>query len=49
MVAIKCIKRTSLNKRSTEFLMTEIELLKQLKHQHIVELYDFEVCIVHSM
>jgi serine/threonine-protein kinase ULK/ATG1 len=41
VVAIKCIRRTSLNKRSTENLMTEIELLKRLKHRHIVELYDF--------
>ena len=43
MVAIKCIRRTSLNKRATENLMTEIELLKRLKHRHIVELHDFEV------
>lgn len=41
VVAIKCILKTSLNKKSTENLLTEIELLKKLKHEHIVELKDF--------
>lgn len=41
VVAIKCVLKTSLNKRSTENLLTEIALLKKLKHEHIVELKDF--------
>lgn len=41
VVAVKCILKSSLNKASTENLLTEIELLKNLKHQHIVELKDF--------
>ncbi|XP_070210335.1 serine/threonine-protein kinase ULK3-like [Littorina saxatilis] len=41
VVAIKCILKSSLNKSSTENLLTEIELLKNLKHKHIVELRDF--------
>ncbi|KAK7477825.1 hypothetical protein BaRGS_00030903, partial [Batillaria attramentaria] len=41
VVAIKCVLKSSLNKASTENLLTEIELLKTLKHPHIVELKDF--------
>ena len=41
-VAIKCILKSSLNRVSKENLLTEIELLKLLKHDHIVELKDFE-------
>ncbi|XP_076465015.1 serine/threonine-protein kinase ULK3-like [Babylonia areolata] len=41
VVAIKCILKSSLNKASTENLLTEIELLKNLQHQHIVALKDF--------
>ncbi|XP_036365877.1 serine/threonine-protein kinase ULK3 isoform X2 [Octopus sinensis] len=41
VVAIKCVLKSTLNKRSTENLLTEIELLKKLKHEHIVELKDF--------
>ncbi len=44
-MAIKCISKASLNKLSTENLLTEIELLKTLKHENIVELKDFEVRI----
>ncbi|KAK3095391.1 hypothetical protein FSP39_014132 [Pinctada imbricata] len=40
-VAIKCVKKNSLNKASTENLLTEIGLLKKLNHPHIVTLYDF--------
>lgn len=43
VVAIKCILKSTLNKASTENLLTEIELLKNLKHQHIVALKDFLV------
>ncbi|GAB1605189.1 serine/threonine-protein kinase ULK3-like isoform X1 [Argonauta hians] len=42
VVAIKCVLKSTLNKRSTENLLTEIELLKKLKHEHIVELKDFQ-------
>lgn len=41
-VAIKCVLKRSLNKYSTENLLTEIELLKLLDHEHIVQLKDFE-------
>ena len=43
VVAIKCVKKAGLNKVSTENLLTEIELLKTLKHEHIVQLKDFQV------
>ena len=43
VVAIKCIEKQSLSKRATENLLTEIELLKKLDHEHIVKLKDFEV------
>lgn len=42
VVAIKCVLKSSLNRASTENLLMEIELLKKLKHENIVELYDFE-------
>lgn len=40
-VAIKCIKKKSLSKRGADNLITEIQVLKDLKHRHIVQLYDF--------
>lgn len=43
MVAIKCVLKSSLNKASTENLLTEIELLKKLNHENIVRLEDFQV------
>ena len=43
MAAIKCVLKSSLNKASTENLLTEIELLKKLHHENIVELKDFQV------
>ena len=43
VVAIKCVTKASLNRVSTENLLTEIELLKTLRHEHIVELKDFQV------
>ncbi|KAK0057945.1 serine/threonine-protein kinase ULK3 [Biomphalaria pfeifferi] len=42
VVAVKCVLKSSLNKASTENLLTEIELLKALKHEHIVILKDFQ-------
>ncbi|XP_023930157.1 serine/threonine-protein kinase ULK3 [Lingula anatina] len=41
VVAIKCIQKDGLNRLSTENLLVEIELLKKLKHEYIVELKDF--------
>ena len=43
VVAIKCVLKSSLNKASTENLLTEIELLKKLNHENIVRLEDFLV------
>ena len=43
VVAIKCIQKSSLSRTATENLLTEIELLKELNHEHIVKLKDFEV------
>ena len=42
-MAVKCIERSRLNKASTENLFTEIKVMKDLKHDHIVKLEDFEV------
>lgn len=43
VVAIKCVSKRSLNQASVENLLTEIEILKTIRHPHIVELKDFEV------
>ncbi len=43
VVAVKCVLKSSLNKASTENLLTEIELLKSMHHDHIVQLKDFQV------
>ena len=40
---MKCIERKKLTKVSMENLLTEIELMKDLEHKHIVKLKDFEV------
>lgn len=45
-VAIKCIKKKSLSKRGADNLITEIQVLKDLKHRHIVQLYDFTVSLL---
>ena len=45
VVAVKCVAKSSLNKASTENLLTEIELLKNLHHDHIVQLNDFQVSV----
>uniref|UniRef100_UPI00358EDDFF serine/threonine-protein kinase ULK3-like n=1 Tax=Myxine glutinosa TaxID=7769 RepID=UPI00358EDDFF len=42
VVAIKCIAKKSLNQAATENLLVEIEILKGIKHPHIVELKDFQ-------
>ncbi|XP_058012596.1 serine/threonine-protein kinase ULK3 isoform X3 [Ahaetulla prasina] len=42
VVAIKCVSKKNLNKASVENLLTEIEILKNVRHPHIVELKDFQ-------
>ncbi|XP_012923721.1 serine/threonine-protein kinase ULK3 isoform X3 [Heterocephalus glaber] len=42
VVAIKCVTKKSLNKASVENLLTEIEILKGIRHPHIVQLKDFQ-------
>lgn len=43
VVAIKCVNKRSLNRTSVENLLTEIEILKTIRHPNIVELKDFQV------
>ncbi len=47
--AIKCIKKAGLNKGSTENLLREIKILKQIKHEHIVQLKDFQVYLNYNL
>ncbi|XP_062439490.1 serine/threonine-protein kinase ULK3 isoform X2 [Rhea pennata] len=42
VVAIKCVNKKNLNRASVENLLTEIEILKTIRHPHIVELKDFQ-------
>jgi serine/threonine-protein kinase ULK/ATG1 len=41
--AIKCINRKSLTKTTEDLLINEIKILKHIKHENIVEMYDFQV------
>ncbi len=41
--AVKCINRKSLTKTTQDLLINEIKLLKHIKHENIVEMYDFQV------
>ncbi len=41
--AIKCISRKALNKTAEDLLINEIKLLKNIKHENIVEMFDFRV------
>ncbi|KAF3686886.1 Serine/threonine-protein kinase ULK3 [Channa argus] len=41
-VAVKVVSKKTLNKASTENLLTEIEILKTVRHPHIVQLKDFQ-------
>jgi serine/threonine protein kinase len=42
-VAVKVVSKKTLNKTSMENLLTEIEILKTVRHPHIVQLKDFQV------
>ena len=42
-MAVKCIERRRLNSSSAENLFTEIKVMKDLNHKHIVCMLDFEV------
>ncbi|CAB4019662.1 Serine threonine- kinase ULK3, partial [Paramuricea clavata] len=42
VVAIKCIYLKKLGKSAIENLFTEIKLLKEINHDHVVQLKDFE-------
>ncbi|XP_060030204.1 serine/threonine-protein kinase ULK3 isoform X4 [Erinaceus europaeus] len=42
VVAVKCVAKRSLNRASVENLLTEIEILKGVRHPHIVQLRDFQ-------
>ncbi|XP_016373855.1 serine/threonine-protein kinase ULK3-like [Sinocyclocheilus rhinocerous] len=42
-VAVKVVSKKSLNKSSMENLLTEIEILKTVRHPHIVQLKDFQL------
>ncbi|CAF0950397.1 unnamed protein product [Rotaria sordida] len=39
--AIKCINRKILTKTTEDLLVNEIKMLKEIKHENIVEMYDF--------
>ncbi|XP_072236239.1 serine/threonine-protein kinase ULK3 isoform X1 [Leuresthes tenuis] len=41
-VAVKVVGKKTLNKAATENLLTEIEILKTIRHPHIVQLKDFQ-------
>ena len=40
---MKVVAKKTLNKASTDNLLTEIEILKSVRHPHIVQLKDFQV------
>lgn len=42
-VAVKVVGKRTLNRAATENLLTEIEILKTVRHPHIVQLKDFQV------
>uniref|UniRef100_A0A1B0CF61 Serine/threonine-protein kinase ULK3 n=1 Tax=Lutzomyia longipalpis TaxID=7200 RepID=A0A1B0CF61_LUTLO len=39
--AVKCVEKSKLTRSSVDNIITEIRLLRRLKHQHIVEMHDF--------
>lgn len=42
VVAVKCVQISSLTKSAVENLLTEISILKKVKHEYIVQLKDFQ-------
>lgn len=40
-LAIKCVDKSKLSKTAVDNIITEIRLLKALKHPHIVEMKEF--------
>ena len=40
---MKCIRRSHLTQSSMENLLTEIKVMKELQHEHIVQLVEFDV------
>jgi len=42
VVAVKCVLKSTLSKQSIDNLLTEISILKKVKHTFIVELNDFQ-------
>ncbi|KAK7079275.1 Serine/threonine-protein kinase ulk3 [Halocaridina rubra] len=41
VVAVKCVLKSNLSKSALDNLVTEIGILKRLRHEHIVEMKDF--------
>ncbi|XP_045602321.1 serine/threonine-protein kinase ULK3 [Procambarus clarkii] len=41
VAAIKCVLKSNLSKTALDNLISEIKILKELKHEHIVEMKDF--------
>ena len=44
--AIKCISRKNLTKTTQDLLVNEIKILKHIKHENIVQMYDFQVGLI---
>lgn len=42
VVAIKCVEKAKLSSATIENLLTEIGVLKKMKHPNIVEMIDFQ-------
>ena len=41
MFAVKCVNRSKLTEEDTAALLDEVAILKELRHAHIIRLYDF--------
>jgi serine/threonine-protein kinase ULK/ATG1 len=42
VVAVKCVEKKQLSGAAVDNIITEITLLKKLKHEYIVEMKDFQ-------
>ena len=47
--AIKCIQRKNLNKTTEDLLINEIKLMKNIRHENIVQMFDFQVNNHHTI